>query len=78
MLFNLIAIKERWHYMIRQVMVSDKMSCLLCDSMVRFYIVFYAARYLLKVSRATSEIVLFLRKGLYRSNSTINKTISEI
>jgi len=49
--------------MIRQVMVSDKISSLLCERMVR-YIVIYAARYLLKVSRATSEIVLFLGKGL--------------
>ena len=38
--------------------------CLLCSNV-------------LKVSRASSGIVLFLGKGLYLGNSTINKTISE-
>ena len=47
-------------------------------SYLRYPSVFYAATCLLKVSRASSEIVLFLGKGLYLGNSTINKTISEI
>ena len=64
--------------MIRQVVVSDKISCVFCVTVWYIFIVSYVARYLLKVSRATSELVLFLGKGLYLGNSTINKTISEI
>ena len=65
--------------MIRQVMVPYLIKFrVFCMTVWYVFIVFYAARYLLKVSRATSEIVLFLGKGLYLGNSTINKTISEI
>ncbi len=52
------------------MVLSEEISCL--PEM------FNPATYILKLSRAFSEIVLFLGNGLYLGNSTINKTISEI
>ena len=51
--------------------VSDEISCLPWVTIDYYFLpacIFYAV----------TEIVLFLRKGLYLGNSTTNKTISEI